>query len=282
MAISVKESINWPGGGLTPDARKVTGDDRFGFDESTGTAWVLDGTTDVGEFRLFDQFESDAAWLSEHLNRELIKHAPSGDIRAYFSDRLSALRKRAEKKSKVKLAHAPPETLPLATGMWLWQEDKTTHFVRSGDCVALIQTPDGPVEVLTKHEQSDLEAKTSRELNAMSLEDRMKGLRKIRATQNTVPEHMLLGLNPEAVSTLVIEQRRLPEGSHVLLMTDGLWRLVDPYAVMSAQDLMTEAISQGIEGLARTLRNYEAGDDLDASSRVKKTDDACGVFLEIV
>ena len=53
MPISVKESINWPGAGLTADTPKVTGDDRFGFDESAGTAWVLDGATDLGPFRLF-------------------------------------------------------------------------------------------------------------------------------------------------------------------------------------------------------------------------------------
>ena len=38
MKISVLETINWPGAGLTPQTRKKTGDDRFGFDESVGSA----------------------------------------------------------------------------------------------------------------------------------------------------------------------------------------------------------------------------------------------------
>ncbi|WP_293607642.1 protein phosphatase 2C domain-containing protein [Ponticaulis sp.] len=281
MPISVKESINWPGAGLTADTPKVTGDDRFGFDESAGTSWVLDGATDLGPFRLFKQFESDAAWMAEFLNRELMSHPPKGDLLAYFGDILAAVRKRAEKKSKVDIETAPRETWPIASGMWMWHTDDVTTFVRSGDCVALIRTPDGKTEVLTKHEQSDLEARTSRELNAMSPEDRMAGLRKIRATQNTDPQHVLLGLSPQGVDTLVIETRNLPEGSHILIMSDGLWRVVDPYAMMTAERMMDEALSDGVEHLARLMRKFEKADSQDAAARIKKSDDACGVLVEI-
>ena len=53
MPFTVLETLNWPGGGLNGSEKKVTGDDRFGFDEAAGKAWVLDGATDLGPYRLF-------------------------------------------------------------------------------------------------------------------------------------------------------------------------------------------------------------------------------------
>ncbi|MAI90633.1 PP2C family serine/threonine-protein phosphatase [Ponticaulis sp.] len=279
MSISVLETINWPGDGLTAASKKVTGDDRFGFDESTGTAWVLDGATDLGPFRIFDREESDAAWIAEYLNRELMMTAPSGDVRSYFSGVLENLRKKAAKATKIDLDTAPREVWPIASGMWMWREGETTHFARLGDCVALILPPEGGVEVLTKHEQSELEARTSRELNAMSADDKMNGLRAIRARQNTEAEHVLFGLSPLAVDNLVIETRTLPEGTHVLIMSDGLWRIVDPYGMMSAQEMMDHALKNGIENLAKNMRAFERADARDTASRIKKTDDSCGVLL---
>jgi hypothetical protein len=176
MSFTVLESINWPGEGLTATARKITGDDRFGFDESSGTAWVLDGATDLGPFRIFEREESDAAWMAEAVNRELITNAPSGDVSLYFSKVLASVRTRAAKETRIDIKTAPRSVWPVASGMWMWNEGDTTHFARLGDCVALVKPAGAQVEVLTNHQQSELESRTSRELNAMSPEDRIKGL----------------------------------------------------------------------------------------------------------
>ena len=279
MAIEVLETINWPGAGLTPDKPKVTGDDRFGFDEASGTAWVLDGATDLGPFRVFNTEESDAAWIAEYLNRELVAAPPSGEVTAYFENVLARVRKRAAKASKVDLETAPREVWPIASGLWMWRDGETTHFARLGDCVALILPPEGEVEVLTHVEQSDLESRTSRELNALPPEKKMEGLRKIRAIQNSEAHRTLFGLSPLAASNLKIETRNLPDGTHVCLMTDGLWRLVDPYNLMRAQELMEMAVSEGVEALARKLRAAERAENRDTSNRIKSSDDACGVLV---
>ncbi len=282
MKISVLETINWPGAGLTPETRKKTGDDRFGFDESVGAAWVLDGATDLGPFRIFEREESDAAWIAEYLNRELMT-APPGDedVRSYFGRVLSGLRQKAEKASRVSIETAPKEVWPIASGMWMHRCGEETDFAWLGDCVALIQPPEGPLEILTKHEQSELETRTSRELNAMSAEDRMAGLRKIRATQNTEPQHVLFGLSPHAVTNLTIETRTLPAETHIFLMSDGLWRVVDPYKMMSPEEMMTTALEKGLIYLTQSMRDFEKGDDQDAASRIKKTDDSSGILLQL-
>ncbi len=283
MSITIIETLNWPGGGLAGHEKKVTGDDRFGFDEAAGTAWVLDGATDLGPYRLFGKEESDAAWVAEALNRELMLRNPAAfeSLGAYFRDALSAVRKRAEKETRVKLDHAEKSTLPIASGMWMWAKNDDVTFVRMGDCIAVTATPDGDIEVFEHRESADLETETSKKLNAMSAEEKLEGLREIRAQQNTIDGYPIFGLKPDAAEYLIVETRRLPEASHILIMSDGLWRLVDVYGLMTAQELMERAIAGGVEPLAKQLREFEKGEAQDESVRIKKSDDACGVFLHL-
>ncbi|MAP96352.1 MAG: hypothetical protein CMK07_15515 [Ponticaulis sp.] len=283
LRISILETINWPGADLT-GKRKLTGDDRFGFDETIGTAWVMDGATDLGPFRIFETDESDAAWIAQALTDALMfsPPAPDEDITPYFSRVLKDVRDKAEQASRVEIDAAPKSVWPIASGMWMRFRDGKTEFAWLGDCVALILPPEAPLEILTKHDQSDLETRTSRELNAMAPEDRLEGLRKIRETQNTEPDHALFGLSPHAVDNLEIAVRDLPVGTTVFLMSDGLWRVVDPYQMMTADEMMTTVLDYGLVPLMRQMRAFENGDDQDASTRIKKTDDASGVLLRVI
>ena len=279
MPIQVLETLNWPGAGLNGTETKITGDDRFGFDEAAGTAWVLDGATDVGPHRLFEKEESDAAWIAEALNHELQHLTVDGDIRAYFAIVLAGVRARAEQDATVCLEAAPRECLPIAAGMWMRANGAEAHFAHLGDCEALVSVPGQPVFRLQQETQEDPETQSSLHLNSLSPDARIAGLREIRALQNTVPERAPFGLSPHAVSNLKIETHTLPPDAHILLMTDGLWRLVAPYGLMSAQDLMDEAIESGIEPLARKMRAFESAGEQDVSVRIKKSDDACGVLI---
>lgn len=283
MTIRIIDTLNWPGSGLEGHEKKVTGDDRFGFDESAGTAWVLDGATDLGPYRLFEREESDAAWIAEELNRALMVRNPANfkTLTDFFKDMLASVHKTAEKKARIALDKAEKSTLPIASGMWMWHDGENTHFVRLGDCIAVIMTPDGKVEVLEHRMSADLETETSKKLNAMTPEDKIKGLREIRAIQNTEPQHAVFGLSPHAVDNLVIETRKLPEDSLVLLMSDGLWRIVDVYGMMSAEEMMQNADKWGVEYLAKLMRDFEKAGEKDHSIRIKKNDDACGVLVRL-
>ena len=280
MPIKVLETLNWPGAGLTGAESKLTGDDRFGYDETVGTAWVIDGATDVGEHRLFDTEESDAAWIAETLSQELSSLTPDGDVRAYFAMVLAGLRARAEQDAIACLETAPKACLPVAAGMWMWVNGDQAHFAHLGDCEALIAVPGHPTERLQPDEDEDRETQSSLRLNALSPEARIAGLRRERAMANEVPERAPFGLTSHTLANLKIETHDFPVGAHALLMSDGLWRLVAPYGLMTAQDLMASAIGTGIEPLAQRLRTFEQADAHDASIRIKKTDDACGVLLQ--
>lgn len=283
MPFTVLETLNWPGGGLNGSEKKVTGDDRFGFDEAAGKAWVLDGATDLGPYRLFRKEESDAAWVAEAFNRALMAKAGETvtELKTWFAGIIETVHTAAKKASKHDLEKADRSTWPIASGMWMQLTGDLAVFVRFGDCIALIRTPDGQTEVLEHAEQANRETETSRKLNAMTPEEKIAGLREIRAQQNTLPHYPVLGMRTEAVEGMSIESRTLPSGSHVLLMSDGLWRVVDVYQIMSAAEMMDTVIENGIEALAKDMRAFERTAAQDKSVRIKASDDACGVLLRI-
>ena len=277
MTINILETINSPGKG------RGTGDDRYGFDEGAGAAWVFDGATDLTDLRLFDGFEADAAWIAETLSRHLSLNAPAPDQSAadYFAAVLSDLRETAAKQSKIPLERVPPEALPIASGMWMRHRGGRVEFAWLGDCMALIEAPSGAVEVVGSEEKSDRETEVNRKMARMTPEEKLAELRRIRAIQNTVDEHAIFGMNPAASGNLNVVSRAVSSGAHITLMTDGLWRLIDPYATHTPGTLAGLISEAGLSGAIEALRGHEASDGRDLTTRHKSADDACAVLLKM-
>jgi len=277
MTITILETINSPGKG------RGTGDDRHGFDESAGCAWVFDGATDLSDLSLFDGFESDAAWIAETLSRHLSLNAPAPDQSAadYFARVLASLRETAAKQSNIPLVTVPPEALPISSGMWMRVRGGRVEFAWLGDCMALIEAPSGVVEVVGSEEKSDRETQVNRKLATMTPEQKLAELRRIRAVQNTVDEHAIFGLNAAAAGNLNVVSRAVSTGTRITLMTDGLWRLVEPYGTHTPEALAKRIAEQGLSGALETLRKHEASDWRDLTTRHKSADDACAVLVEI-
>lgn len=272
--MDILESVNSPGKG------QGTGDDRFGHDEAEGTAWVIDGATDLGPARLFTQEESDAAWIAEALSQRLIRTPPGPmDVRAYFADVLTDLRAKAMKAARMDLAHAPKESLPIASGLWVRLRAGTAEFAWLGDCMGLIRPPGGRVEVIGTPDKADLETGRSRAFAQASREDKLAELRRIRAVQNTDPGALIFGTDPRAVANLQTAGRPAPAGTDIVLMSDGLWRLIAPYGETDADGLMALIDAGGVSGAVSALRAFEARPGRDTTSRFKAADDACAVWL---
>ena len=134
MQLTILDTVNDPG---TPGK---TGDDRVGFDASAGTAWVLDGATDVTNLRPFNRAESGAAWVAQALSDRLIIAPHEGEtVEAYFEDVLTDVRQRATKETRLPLDSLPGEALPIASGIWMHLEDDTATFAWLGDCMGFHQ-----------------------------------------------------------------------------------------------------------------------------------------------
>jgi hypothetical protein len=71
-------------------------------------------------------------------------------------------------------------------------------------------------------------------------------------------------------------------GTHVLMLSDGFYRLVDHYHLYSDESLLTAAVEDGLQVLAQRLRRLE---DEDAECRVyprlKPRDDASALLLVV-
>ena len=274
MTFSLISQFNSPGKGAG------TGDDRFGHDAGAGTAWVVDGATDLGPVRLFREQESDAAWLAEALSALLMTHAhndrPSTE---YLSGVLAALADRARKASRMPMDKAPPESLPIASGMWMRAGATEIDFAWLGDCMALVRSTDGRTTPIGTEEKADRETETSRRMASASSEEKLAELRRIRAIQNTTPEHALFGLSPHAAQNICVRTLRRGSVTDVVLMTDGLWRLVQPYGAMTADELMALIVADGLDAALRHLRAHEAAPRRDLTTRFKAADDACAIHL---
>lgn len=272
MPLDVLDWINDPG---TPGR---SGDDRFGHDASAGRAWVIDGATDATDLKPFPG-ESGAAWLAETFSSRLMQSAPqsSEDVRAYFSRVLTDVAAEAARASKVPLVSLPGEALPVASSMWLRRLGEACDFVWSGDCFAIAEEGPGRARLIGTEEKADNETREAARMLAMSPEERWALLQAQRRSAND-PARGLVTLNPDAARHMSTLRLSLPEGAHVLLMTDGFYRFVEPYRLETPQGLLDRVIRDGLLPTLRALRAHEAKPH---SQRLKARDDAAAVLVRL-
>ena len=272
VRLVVLEAVNDPG---TPGR---TGDDRFGFDEAAGTAWALDGATDVTDLRPFPDAESGAAWMAEALSaRLMVPPSPDESPKAYFAKVLADVRARAERSTRIPLDDLPGEARPIASGMWMHVVNGQAVFAWLGDCLALLRRG-GSVTVIGSPGKAEEETVTARRLLAVSPEERLAQLQTDRRRSNA--NRTCFGLDPHAASNLQTQAVGLEPGDTICLMSDGLYRLVSPYATHPPERFMDLVAGTGLSGAVAALRAFEASPGRDMP-RLKACDDACGVFLRI-
>lgn len=272
MILNVIGTVNDPG---TPGK---TGDDRAGFDAAAGTAWVLDGATDVTDLRPFPHTESGASWIAAALSDRLMQ-APGPDEapKAYFTRVLADVRHRAEHDSKVPLEKLPGEALPIAAGIWMRLAEEGADFAHMGDCMALVRSGNS-VWTVGEDEKADDESATARRMQALSAEERLGWLRQSRRLSNDLGT--AFGLGPSGAANLVTEHVPLQPGDEICLMSDGLYRLIAPYGLHTPESLMQALAADGLPALVRALRDFEEQPDGDIP-RLKRRDDAAGIYLRI-
>lgn len=272
VKIVVLETVNDPG------APGRTGDDRFGFDEAAGTAWALDGATDVTDLRPFPDAESGAAWIAAALSARLMAPPlPDETPEAYFAKALTDVRARAETSTRIPLDALPGEARPIASGMWMHVVNGRAVFAWLGDCMALLRRGTS-VTVIGSPGKAEDETITARRLLALSPEERLAQLRTDRRRSNA--NRTCFGLDPHAASNLQTQAVVLAPGDAICLMSDGLYRLISPYATHTPDRFMDLVADRGLSGAVAALRTFEDSPGRDMN-RLKARDDASGVFLRI-
>jgi hypothetical protein len=150
-------------------------------------------------------------------------------------------------------------------------------FVYMGDCMALVRSGAG-VSLIGQAEKAEDETAAARRVMALTPEERMGWLRQARRMSNEIGTGF--GLGPDVVSNLKTARIAMRPGDEVCLMSDGLYRLISPYATHTPDSLMADLSEKGLLALIRMLRDFENAPDGDIP-RIKRRDDASAVYLKI-
>ena len=289
LGVTFVDAVNVPSG-------SGTGDDRYGFDEGSGTVWVVDGATDVGTARLFPDlgadaeaanfgWESDAAWYADRLSERFLSPPnPHASAKTYLESVISDVAAKAQTEALRPIASEPRYNFPSAGGIWMQRQGDTLEFAGLGDCVAIVRTG-GHSQFVG---QLDL-IKAEHALNRKQLAEPAgkaggyASARETRGQMNTDGAHWVFSLQPEVAARAEVTRIQMRGDTQVLLMSDGFFRLVEPYGLYDIDSLMARAIEDdNLPELAAQLRAAEQNPEDDVRiGRLKTSDDACAVLVEI-
>jgi hypothetical protein len=278
---TILDRISWPG---SPDRAN---EDACG--ASGDWAWVIDSSIFPGTPAVMHE-GSDAVWFAGFVSRRLSDLAPQA------KDGTALIRHVMEEARAAFMAVAPVErhdflTWPVGAMTLVRWGDGHLDVWTFADTTAFIRRPDGSILTVG-------EAPGMRQFEVAAAERLLKASGATPETINRTPEFQawlaerrqrqkqtrgasLLGLDPGAAERLRHETVPCEEGSTILLTSDGFSALIDLYGVMDAKELMTAALSSGLEPLALKAREIETRIDPDGRlyPRFKVSDDATALLV---
>jgi hypothetical protein len=102
-------------------------------------------------------------------------------------------------------------------------------------------------------------------------------LRRRREEQNTAPFPQSLCLAPAGPFAARRHSVRAAPGCVLLVMTDGFYRLVEPYGLHTDASLAQACVRDGLDAMLAALRAHERAAGAGTGMAVKQADDASAV-----
>lgn len=252
---------------------------------------VLDGASSVAERDYIDPVQGDVAWFVHAFTAALEQALSPGRSQQDCVDSAVAM-VRSSVAQTGKTSAAPQYAWPIAALTWLRvsQQDGIAQasLYSLGDCKSLLQTAGGncidldpfinPQEDVVQAEIAKLRAEGvtgSSERRARML----PMLRERRIFQNSAPAPEILCLHPRGPFAPRLHQFALDPGTSVLVMSDGFYRLVDPYGLYTDATLMTACLERGLATMLDELRTHEATAGGTGARAVKAADDASAAIV---
>jgi len=251
---------------------------------------LMDGATPLTPERCVAAGASDPAWFVRRFAHELgrVLRADASQ-EALVLDALEGTR--AAFRAAGGNADVPPYAWPIATLAWVRVRDPDAtggHAIELfclGDSKVLLQGPDGSVRDLDPFENPQEQATQAAvaALVAAGVADPAERwtrllpmLRARRHEQNTAPRPAVLCLDPRGPFAARTARATAPPGALLLVMSDGLYRLVDTYGLHGDASLLDACRARGLDALLDELRAFEAGKDA-AGLAAKTADDASAI-----
>jgi hypothetical protein len=250
---------------------------------------VLDGATSVADANYVDQQRGDVAWFTHAFADALAREIGPGLPQAQAVQRATAAVRQAYFDAAGPAV--PLYAQPLAAMTWIRIRELDDHLALSlyclGDCKSFAVHAGGAVLDLDPY-VNPYEAVLQETIAALALEGvldpalrRARLLPVLRARRESqhnaaAPEVLCLAARDGFAAREL--ELRLPLDAAVLAMTDGFYRLVDPYGLMTLEDLGRRCRREGLEPLMRELRQFEAARAAGSTMAVKSADDASAVI----
>ena len=271
------------------EAGKTVNEDR-----ATATAravWILDGATGLSPQRLFPG-PSDPAWFAATADALLARLTDEGDDGTTLLRRLvSGLQDACAVAALVPLAETEIE-LPSASLAAAQLAAGEIRLLLLGDCKLLLRQADGRVEAFDRSSVAPFDARVVEALRAFqsggetalaAIAPRLTPLlRENRLWKNRPGGYGVLTADPACLAFAETPRRAAADATHLLLATDGFYRLVDTYHMLTAGELMQAALERGLAPLHAELRRLEDSDpECLAFPRLKARDDATAMLVAV-
>lgn len=253
---------------------------------------VIDGGSSVAGRDYVDHEIGDVAWFVRRFADALATVLDKVPDAVYAQDEMVAAAVEATRAGYLAAgagAVVPAYAWPIAALTWVriihhGGEDELRLYCL-GDCKTLLRLPDGCVRDLdpwTNPQEAVLQGvlaglpsdPAERKARLLPL------LRARREQQNAAAAPGVLCLRPAGPAGSFAARRhtlRVGPGASLLCMTDGFYRLVDPYAVFSPAGLIDACRTRGLDAMLAVLRALEARGGIGGLT-VKPADDAAAVL----
>ncbi|OIJ41827.1 protein phosphatase 2C domain-containing protein [Massilia timonae] len=273
---------------ISAGATSHRNDDHVAVFEHAGATdiLVIDGGTSVTERDYLDRVHGDVTWFVHAFTAALEQElAPGRSQQECVHAAIDVVRARFEE--MIGPGAMPLHAWPIAAMTWLRIDERDgvqrAALYSLGDCTSLLRTADGscsdldpfvnPQDAVLQAEIAKLrtEGVTDPELRR---ERMLPMLRARREFQNTQPAPTVLCLRPNGAFQARVRSLDLEPGTSLLIMTDGFYRLVDPYGRYTDGALVDACLERGLPAMLDELRTHESVAGGTGVRAVKVADDA--------
>lgn len=250
---------------------------------------VVDGATSVADRDYVDTINGDVAWFVQAFVGELGKTIAPARTQA-DSVHLAVEAVRRTYTARTAGQDVPLYAHPLAALSWVRLRPLPDALALSlyclGDCKALaidgtgavidLDPYDNPFETVVQEAAARLTAEGVLD-PALRLRRLLPMLRTRREDQHACAAPTVLCLAPQGGFDARERSWRLAPDAAVLAMSDGFFRLADPYGLMTQGELVRRCRVEGLASLMRELRAFETA-GAGAALAVKNADDASAIM----
>ena len=251
---------------------------------------IFDGATSVSERNYFDTVVGDVAWFVSAFSERLRGIVAAG-LSQGESVTLALSRLRRDLQDRLELSSIQPYAYPIAAMTWIrishGNNTATVNIYALGDCKVYLLNEANEVVDLDPHvnPQENILKEAIGRLRMQDIVDEkvifeklLPMLRERRAFQNASERPTILCLFPQGDFEAREYAFEMAAQSQLLAMTDGFYRLVDTYALYSAEELVRRCARGDLSLLLQELRSFERENIAAGTTSVKASDDASAVM----